>query len=69
MAHQSPDDRATGQPRYHGSDENADAGSAREPLTARQRRTRMLVIAIVIALFLAIVILHVAGVLGPGTNG
>jgi hypothetical protein len=69
VADQSPDDRVTSQPRYHGSDENAAGGSARGPLTARQRWTRMLVIAIVIALFLAMVILHVTGALGPGTNG
>ena len=69
MAPHSPDDRVTDQPRYHGSDENADADSAREPLTARQRWKRVLVIAVVIALFLALVILHVTGTLGPGTNG
>lgn len=65
MAHNSPDDQVTRQPRYQGSDENA---GAREPLTARQRRTRLLVIAIVIAAFLAIVILHVTGILGKGMN-
>jgi hypothetical protein len=69
MAQHSPDDRVTDQPRYHGSDENSGAGSARVPLTARQRWTRVLVIAIVIAVFLAIVILHATGTLGPGTNG
>ncbi len=69
MAHNSPDNRVTHRPRYHGSDENADAGTAREPVTARQRRTRVLVIAVVIALILAFVILHVTGALGPGTNG
>lgn len=69
MAHNSSDDRVTHQPRYHGRDENADAGSAREPLTARQRWTRVLVIAVVIAVFLVIVILHATGTLGPGTNG
>lgn len=66
MADRSPDDRATRQPRYHGDDENADT---RVPLTARQRWTRVLVIAIVIAVFLAIVILHLTGTLGKGTNG
>jgi len=69
MAHHSPDDRVTDQPRYHGSDEGADAGSAREPLTARQRWARVLVVVIVIALFLAILVLHLTGTLGPGTNG
>jgi hypothetical protein len=67
MAHHSPEDRVIDQPRYHGSSEDAD--SSREPLTARQRWTRVLVIAIVIALFLVMVILHVTGTLGPGTNG
>jgi hypothetical protein len=68
MAHHS-DDRVTRQPRYRSSDENDDVGSAREPLTARQRWTRVLVIAIAIAVFLAMVILHATGTLGPGTNG
>lgn len=34
---------------------------AREPLTARQRRTRVVVIAIVIAVILAILIMHMTG--------
>jgi hypothetical protein len=65
MAHNSADDHVTHQPRYQGSDENADA---RQPLTARQRRTRLLVIAIVIAALVAMVILHVTGILGQGMN-
>lgn len=69
MAHHSPDDRVAGQPRYHGSDEGASVGSARAPLTARRRWTRVLVIAIVVALFLAMLVLHLTGTLGPGTNG
>jgi hypothetical protein len=69
MAHNSPDDRVTDQPRYHGSDEDSSAGSVQEPMTARQRWIRVLVIAIVIALFLAILVLHLTGTLGPGTNG
>lgn len=67
MAHHSPDDRATRQPRYRGSDDDADA--PREPLSPRQRRTRVLVIAVVVALLLAFVVLHITGTLGPGTNG
>lgn len=69
MTHHSSDDRVTDQPRYHGSDEDAGAGSARAPLTGRRRWTRVLVIAIVIALFLAVLVLHLTGTLGPGTNG
>ena len=69
MTQHSPDDRVTHQPRYHASEENADADFTRKPMTARQRWTRVLVIAVVIAVFLAIVILHITGVLGKGTNG
>ena len=59
----------THQPRYQGSDEDTDTSTARKPLTARQRWTRAAVIAIVAALLLAMVILHVTGTFGPGTNG
>lgn len=58
-----------GQPRYPGTGEDADSDAGREPLTARQRRARVLVIVIVAALFLAFLILHLTGTLGPGTNG
>jgi hypothetical protein len=57
----------THQPRYQDSDE--DTGAAREPLTARQRWARVAVIAIVAALVLLMVILHITGTLGPGTHG
>ncbi len=67
MAQHSPDDRAGQRPRYRASDDDGDA--PREPLTPQQRRTRVLVIAVVIALLLAFVILHITGTLGPGTNG
>ena len=67
MAHDSADDKIARQPRYQGSDENAD--SAREPLTTRQRWMRVLVIAVVIAAVLAMVILHLTGTLGKGMNG
>lgn len=59
----------THQPRYQGSDEDTAADAAREPPTARQRRTRVVLIAIVAALFLVMLILHVTGALGPGMNG
>ena len=67
MTQHPPDDRAGHRPRYHGGQENAD--NAPEPLTPQQRRTRVLVIAVVIAVLLAFVILHITGILGPGTNG
>lgn len=59
----------THQPRYQGSDEDAGTGAARGPLTARQRWTRVAVIAIAAALLLAMVILHITGTFGPGMNG
>lgn len=59
----------TSQPRYQGSDEDTGASTARKPLTARQRWTRVAVIAIVAALLLAMVILHITGTFGPGMNG
>jgi len=67
MTQHPPDDRAGHRPRYHGGEENAD--NAPEPLTPQQRRMRVLVIAVVIAVLLAFVILHITGILGPGTNG
>jgi len=67
MTQHPPDDRAGHRPRYHGGEENAD--NAPEPLTPQQRRMRVLVIAVVIALLLVFVILHITGTLGPGTNG
>jgi hypothetical protein len=67
MTQHPPGDRAGHQPRYRGGDENAN--DAREPLTPQRRRTRVLVIAVVIAVLVAFVILHITGTLGPGTNG
>jgi hypothetical protein len=57
------------QPRYQGSDEDTRADAARKPLTAKQRWTRVAVIAIVAALLLLMLILHITGTVGPGTNG
>jgi hypothetical protein len=55
-------------PSYPGAGE--DTGKASRPaLTARQRTVRVLLIAVVVAVIALIVILHVTGVLGPGTNG
>jgi hypothetical protein len=59
----------TQQPRYQGNDEDAGAGAARKQLTPRQRWSRIALIAIVVGLLLAMVILHMTGTLGPGTNG
>jgi hypothetical protein len=42
--------------------------AGREPLTARQRRVRVLVIAIVIAIVLAILLMHVTGAMPNGTG-
>jgi hypothetical protein len=57
------------QPRYQSSEEDTDAGAARRPLTTRQRWARVAVIAIVAALLLLMLILHMTGTLGPGANG
>jgi hypothetical protein len=59
----------THQPRYQGSDEDTSSGTDGKPLTTRQRWTRVAVIAIVAVLLLLMVILHLTGTLGPGTNG
>lgn len=60
----------TNQPRFPGSGQDAGAADAGKPrLTARQRRARVATIATVAALLLAMLILHLAGVVGPGTNG
>jgi hypothetical protein len=56
-----------GQP--HHPDTGDDTGARREPLTARQRWARLAVILLVTALFVAIIVLHLTGVVGPGTNG
>jgi hypothetical protein len=60
--------RTTHHPRYHGDDEGGGEGSARQELTARQRWVRIIVIALVVAVFLAIVILHATGSM-KGMNG
>jgi hypothetical protein len=56
------------QHRYTGSDDS-DADSGRVPLTARQRRARMLVILLVIAVLIAFIVLHLTGAVGRGTMG
>jgi len=58
----------TDQRPYQGTDEDTGAHASR-PLTARQRWTRVALVAIVAALLLVMVILHLTGAFGPGTNG
>ncbi len=52
------------QHRYTGTDD--DPGTGKASLTARQRRNRLLVILIVIAIIVAMIVLHMAGVVGKG---
>jgi hypothetical protein len=56
-------------PRYRGAPEETGGDAGLKPFTPRQRLARVLVIAIVTVLLLAIVILHITGTLGPGMNG
>jgi hypothetical protein len=58
-----------GQPHYPDTGEDTGAGAGRERLTARQRWTRLAVILIVAALFLLMIVLHITGTVGPGSNG
>jgi hypothetical protein len=56
-----------GQPHSPDTGDEADAG--REPLSTRQRWTRIAVIVFVVVAALVIVVLHITGTLGPGSNG
>lgn len=58
-----------GQPQYPDTGEDTGTGARREPLTARQRRSRIAVIVTVAVLLLAVIVLHLAGVFGPGSGG
>ena len=49
--------------------DEAGTGASREPLTPRQRWTRMAVILLVVVAALVIIVLHITGTLGPGSNG
>ena len=65
-----PADHGTAQhPRYHGTDDDVSGQPGPRPLTARQRWARVAVIAIVAAVVLAILILHLTGAMGKGMNG
>jgi hypothetical protein len=56
-----------GQPHY--PDTGDEASTRRKPLTTRQRWARIAVIVFVIVAALVIVVLHITGTLGPGSNG
>jgi hypothetical protein len=58
----------TDPPSYPGTDGNAGAEPA-GPAATRPRRTVIVVWGVVIALLLVMLILHLTGTLGPGTNG
>jgi hypothetical protein len=58
-----------GQPHYPHTGSEAGTGAGREPLTPRQRWTRIAVILLVVVAALVIVVLHIIGTLGPGSNG
>ena len=56
-----------GQPPH--PDTGQEVGADREPLTPRQQWTRIAVILLVVVTVLVIVVLHITGTLGPGSNG
>lgn len=54
----------------HHPDTGEGPGGARRPaLTSRQRWSRIAVILVVVALILAMIVLHLTGTFGPGSNG
>ena len=55
-------------PSYPETGEHTEEAS-RRPLTARRRAVRVLLITVVAAAVALMIILHVAGVLGPGAHG
>jgi hypothetical protein len=69
MTPHPPDHGTTRHPRYHGADEDTSDQVGPQPLTVRQRWARVAVIAIVAAVVLAILILHLTGTMGKGMNG
>jgi hypothetical protein len=78
MTHQSSDHgpgheprgrEAAELPRFHGPGDDAGVGAARRPRTARQRWTTVAVAAIVVALLLVMLVLHLTGAAGPGMHG
>jgi hypothetical protein len=61
------DTRMSGQPHY--PDAGEDNGAERKPLPGRQRWGRVAVILIVVAVLLVMLVLHLTGAVGPGSNG
>ena len=57
----------SGQPHY--PDTGDDTEAEREPLPGRRWRGRIAVIAIVVAVLLVVLVLHLTGAVGAGTNG
>jgi hypothetical protein len=57
----------SGKPHY--PDTGEDTGAEREPLPGRLRRGSVAVILFVVAVLLAILVLHLTGTVGPGSNG
>jgi len=57
------------QPRHPDISDDASAGAADVPGTARPRWRVLLVLAVVIVALAVIVVLHVTGVVGANTNG
>lgn len=57
------------QPRYPDTGEDAGPGPGREPITTRQRWTRVLLVLTVVVLLAVMIILHVTGTFGPGSHG
>ena len=66
--HQPRDHGIAHHPRYHGTDEGAGADAAGEQRTARQRWKLAALIAVVAALVLTILIMHLTGAMGKGTG-
>jgi hypothetical protein len=63
------DTHMAGRPHYPDTGEETEADADRKRLTARQRWTRVGVIMLVAVASLLMIILHLAGVVGPGSNG
>lgn len=58
-----------GQLHHPDTGKDTDGGTGRRALTPRQRWSRIVVVLVVAALFLAMIVLHLTGTFGPGSNG